>query len=638
MTLQLRDYQADLAMRAFRALANDGSAVIQLETGAGKTHIAAEMCRVWARAKKRIWFVAHRQEILDQARRIFDEAAISHGAGTLVEFRMIAAAVRGAKAKLGPDVLIFDECHHAPAESWATVVGACPKALRLGLTATPGRLDRKPLADYFTTIIQGPPARELRAKGYLAGYRYFAPVLPDLTQVKVRESEYDRGEITELMTGPSIVGDVVEHYRRHADGKRAVLFAVSIEASADMAARFNAAGIPALHIDAKTPDDERAAAIDSVRRGAVQVLCNVELFTEGFDLPAIDAVILLRPTRSLAFFRQMLGRGARPSSRDGKTVILDHAALVRDHGLPDEEYEWTLDGERPRRKIEIEGGERIRPRRCPECDAVHPWASVCEECGHEYAAGSREATELGGNLREMTRAPLGCVTLAQYGRMRGVSGCTPYSWVKKGMPTESGFVRPSRADEWRVKYRERIRAANSAQAKAFMSQAAVRAAVSNRMKAINSNVEVRAKASNRVKAWMSDPLNKQKRDNIARRLKESVASPEGRSAISVRMKEKMSSAEARTALSLKVKESLSSPEIRSLISDRVKQAARRPEVKSALSASAKARSSEPGAKAAFVARISSPCAREKRSAARRLSRANRDGVRIPPAGSETHDR
>ena len=416
--LELREYQSDLAARAFRALARSGSVVIQLETGAGKTHIAAEMCRVWVRMKKRVWFVAHRREILDQARAIFDEGAIKHGPGARVQFKMIAAAMKGGEP--GPDVVIFDECHHAAAESWRKVAEAHPKALRLGLTATPNRLDGAALSECFAEIEHGPAARDLRANGHLARYQYFAPVLPDLSAVKVRDKEYDRGSIAQIMTGASIVGDVVEHYRKHADGKRAILFAVSVAASQDMAARFNAAGIAARHVDAETSDEDRASAIRAFRAGRVRVLCNVELFTEGFDLPSIGAVILLRPTRSLALYRQMIGRGSRFMSPKARTVILDHAALVAEHGLPDEEYVWTLEGKPPRRKVEIEGGARARMRRCPKCSAVHEWALVCEECGHEYAVGPRDVTEVGGHLEEV-KIPYGCVNKHTFAKMMGYS-------------------------------------------------------------------------------------------------------------------------------------------------------------------------------------------------------------------------
>lgn len=636
MPLLLRDYQTSLAKRAARALEKSKSVVVQLETGAGKTHIAAKMCRAWHRQGKHVWFIAHRREILSQAQRIFEEAGIPHGSGKSIEFRMIASAVRASKQDMAPDVLIFDECHHAPAKTWAGVVASSPKALRLGLTATPGRLDGAPLGDYFAEMVQGPSPKELRDAGHLARYRYFAPVVPDLSHVKVRKEEYDRAAITEIMAGPSIVGDVVEHYQRHAAGKRAILFAVSVDASRDMAERFNRAGVPALHIDADTPDDERAAAIAAVRRGRVKVLCNVELFTEGFDLPAIDAVILLRPTRSLALFRQMLGRGARPSGRT-KTIILDHAALVAEHGLPDEEYAWTLDGKPPRRKIEIEGGARTRMRRCPECNAVHVWAAACEECGHEYVAGAREVTEIGGRLEEVSRPP-GCVTKSEYARMRGVNNPAVGKWVKKGMPTTQGFIDQQKADEWRINRRgaraeERLRTPGYV----TLAEYARMRGLSDSMpwlwkkrgiptlsgyvepqKADEWRQRYREEQSALASKSASERMTPERRAELSVMKKKQLSTPESREAITARMREYGSSPEGREANRIRTKSRMGTPAARAAASARAKKQMMNQELREALSARAKARLSNPEARAALsaraVAQMENPEARASLSA------------------------
>ena len=558
MPLQLRDYQANLAKRAAKALKDTGSVVIQLETGAGKTHIAAEMCRVWARKKMTVWFIAHRQEILDQARKIFDEGGIKHGPGTRIEFKMIAAATKGSDEP--PDIFVFDECHHTPAKSWACLIAASPNALRLGLTATPGRLDRKPLSDFFAEIVQGPSPKELREAGHLARYRYFAPVVPNLSGVKVRKAEYDRTQSVEIMTGAAIVGDVVEHYQRHASGQRAILFAVSVEASQDMARRFSAAGIPAVHVDARTPDDERAAATKALRDGRIKVLCNVELFTEGFDLPAIGAVILLRPTRSLALFRQMIGRGARPSGRS-KTVILDHAACVVEHGLPDEEYVWTLDDAPPHRKREIEGGGRTRMRRCPECSAVHEWDDECPDCGHEYS-GPREVTEIGGQLTEIagTEIPQGFITLAEYSAKYNVSRLALWKRIRKGMPNINGFVHPYQVSAF-MDSRQRL---ISEKAKQRMSTPEARAATSKKFHGNPSNVAKRnaALSDPRVIASRRDVI---RRPELQSKIREKIRSPEARKANSERGKARFALPAARSAHSVKMKEAMT-PERRAKLS------------------------------------------------------------------------
>ena len=590
--LKLRHYQSELVVRALRALARSGSVVVQLETGAGKTHIAAEMCRSWVRAKKRVRFIAHRREILDQARAVFDESGIKHGSGARVQFKMISAAMKGGEAP--PDVLIFDECHHAPAESWRKVAAAYPKALRLGLTATPNRLDGAALSDIFAEIEHGPAARDLRANGHLARYRYFAPVLPDLSSVKVRDREYDRGSIAEIMTGASIVGDVVEHYRKHAEGKRAILFAVSVAASEDMAARFNAARIPARHVDAATPDDERAAAIKAFRAGRVKVLCNVELFTEGFDLPAIDAVILLRPTRSLALFRQMIGRGARTTSPKSHTVILDHAALVAEHGLPDEEYVWTLDGKPPRRKVEIEGGERARMRRCPECNSVHEWADVCEECGHVYETDSRSTiTEIGGELRELKPEP-GYITRRQYRKSRDLSQWRIDVAIKQGKIhlNSSNMIHAETADKYFLRSRPNgLKCSEYARLRGY-SVGSIRQYVKLGMPIVGGLIDV-----NLADPWVSDfktRVKKEKTDRIVKAMKR----PEVRARASTISKLRLSTPEARNKLASDTRNYFNNhPEARLAAAKRLKKQMADPVAKekrkAAQSATMKARMADP---------------------------------------------
>lgn len=438
MTIALRQYQSAAAESALAAFGKHRGVVIQLPTGAGKTVVASHIASRWSSENKAVWFIGHRREIIDQARaRVGDFASLA----TVGKASELAAA--GA-----PYAIIIDEAHHIPAPSWSALAQSYPDALLLGLSATPGRLDGKALDAWFGAIVSGPSTRELIEAGHLARYRYFAPVLPDLEKVKVREGDYDRKSVETMMMGRAIVGDVVKHYREHADGQTAILFAVSVKASRDMAERFNAAGIAAAHIDGETPDDERDAAIEALRAGSIKVLCNVEVFTEGFDSPNVGAVILLRPTRSLTLCRQMIGRGMRPSADGEPVVILDHAGLIGEHGAPDVEYVWSLDGKPARRKIEIEGGERVRMRRCPECSACHEWAAACEDCGHEYAAGPRELTEISGRLEEVS-GPLGCVTRRAFAEMLGRRPHSLVFSIQNGMPVRpDGLIDVAAANRW----------------------------------------------------------------------------------------------------------------------------------------------------------------------------------------------
>ena len=436
----LRDYQTKLVDQTLTALQTNNGVVVQLATGAGKTVVAAELASILSKRGANVAFVAHRRELLQQARN------------KLGDFATVASIVEASRLPTAPDVLFFDECHRSAADSWQKLGELFPAAKVVGLSATPGRLDRKPLAPMFGEIVSGPPLRDLIRAGWLSDYRYFAPARPDLGAVKLREGEYDRAGAEAVMRSAIIVGDVVDHYRRLASGRPALLFAISVRASREMAERFNAAGIPAAHVDGETPDDERDAAFAAMRSGALKILCNVEIATEGVDLPDLGAVILLRPTKSLTLARQMIGRALRPSADPRPVVILDHANLYYDHQAPDVEHVWTLDGAEPRRKYEIEGGVRPRSRRCPTCAYVHAWGPVCLDCGHVYEDGPREATEIGGELAEIGAIELPWVTQVEYERMRGLRKSTVKYWVKNGLPRNSkGLIQVAAADEWRQK-------------------------------------------------------------------------------------------------------------------------------------------------------------------------------------------
>jgi superfamily II DNA or RNA helicase len=248
-------------------------------------------------------------------------------------------------------------------------------------------------------MVRGPSVRWLIDEGYLSRYRAFAPSTPDLTGVHTRAGDYIQTELDELMGQKAIVGNAVAHYRRLAAGKRAVAFCVSVKHSRNVAEQFRAAGFVAHHLDGETPREERRAAIQAFRDGHIQVLCNVDLFGEGFDLPAIEVAILLRPTKSLGLYLQQVGRALRPYPGKASALILDHAANMREHGLPCDDRDWSLEDRERRKKGEREDVEPIK--QCPQCYAVHAPAPACPECGHVYQAAPRKLTEVDGELQEI---------------------------------------------------------------------------------------------------------------------------------------------------------------------------------------------------------------------------------------------
>ena len=206
-------------------------------------------------------------------------------------------------------------------------------------------------------------------------------------------------ELVQAADKPTITGDAVNHYLKYARGKRAVVFCCSIEHSKHVVAQFGASGIPSSHVDGKTETTERDQAVRNFESGKILILSNVELFGEGFDLPAIEAAILLRPTQSLGLYLQQCGRALRPSPGKKEALILDHAGNCQRHGLPDEQRFWSLDGRKMRNKQAV---ENVSVKVCPQCFAAQfSGKPVCSNCGYKFPVESREVDQVEGELVEI---------------------------------------------------------------------------------------------------------------------------------------------------------------------------------------------------------------------------------------------
>lgn len=406
--MELRPYQTALLDDARAAFRNgDRSVLIQLPTGGGKTVSGSHMIGGSSRRGKVCWWLSHRRELIAQTSRTFSAVGITHGiiAGghssdphKLAQIGSVQTVARRLDRLAPPDLIIFDECHHLGAAQWAKIFEAFPEAKIVGLTATPWRLDGKGLGRWFNTMVNGPTVADLIENGSLSRYRLFAPSTPDLSGVATQMGDYKKDSLAAAMDKPSIVGDAVAHYRKLCTGKRAVAFAVNIEHSQHIVEQFRGAGIPAEHVDGTMDTNSRDAAIQRFIAGETLILSNCELFGEGFDVPAIEAAILLRPTKSLSLHLQQVGRALRPAPGKSEAIILDHAGNSLIHGLPDDDREWSLE-DRAKRKA----GEKstVAIKSCPSCFHIHRPAPACPQCGHAYVAAVREIEHVEGELQEV---------------------------------------------------------------------------------------------------------------------------------------------------------------------------------------------------------------------------------------------
>ena len=433
--IQLRPFQQDVRDQAYAQWAMGfRNLLIVIPTGGGKTVVFSD---VIAHNQGPCVAIAHRQELVTQIsqalarngvrHKIIGPASVARQCTTnhLVELRrnyidpMSRVAVAGVDTLVRHDandpwlrsvtLTVMDEAHHVLADNkWGTAMGMFPNARGLGVTATPVRADGQGLGAHadglMDTMIVGPGMRDLIGQGYLTEYRIFAPPSDlDLTSVPLSASgDFSPPKLAQAVHKSHIVGDVVSHYQRIAPGKLGVTFAVDVEAAGDMADAYRKAGVSAEVVSAKTPDALRASILRKFRAREVLQLVNVDLFGEGFDLPAIEVVSMARPTQSHGLFAQQFGRALRPLEGKDYAIIIDHVGNVHRHGLPDAHRAWTLD--RRERRAKNDTQSVIPTRTCPQCTSAYERIyTTCPYCGFYAEPAGRGAPEyVDGDLSELT--------------------------------------------------------------------------------------------------------------------------------------------------------------------------------------------------------------------------------------------
>jgi DNA repair protein RadD len=392
-------------------------------TGFGKTVCFATIASRAAAKGKSVVIVAHRVEIINQISAALTKIGIRHGriqpgktrTNDLIQVAMVQTLCRRVHEMAPPDLIVIDECHHAVAKSYMDICAAWPFSKILGVTATPQLLSGKGLREAFDVMVEAIPMSELIELGYLANYKYLAPpMVADISSVKTRMGDYAVDDLAAAMDKATVIGSAVNEYRKYLSGKTAIAFCVSIDHAEHTAQQFRDAGIRAQSVDGNMDPSRRAKLIDDLGTGALDVLTNCNIATEGTDIPAVGGAILLRPTKSIALYLQMVGRCLRPKPDGSAAIIIDHVGAVHTHGLPATARQWSLDGREKRQKNEV------KTKTCETCFRVfmvEPEWQKSAECGsdpvnatgcvltNDAPAKPRVLEQVDGVLSEITESP-----------------------------------------------------------------------------------------------------------------------------------------------------------------------------------------------------------------------------------------
>lgn len=392
--LTLRAYQ-NLAIDLVRARLKAGilRIILQLPTGAGKTVIAAFMMVGAIGKGMRVLVVAHRVELINQMVSKLILAGVPEASIGVIRSGdprarpgapiQVASVLSMRKTPMA-DLVIIDEAHRSSAASYKRIFEDLPNAIVIGLTATPERLDGRPLDMYQEIVVAAQPG-ELATAGYImAPIVYSVPLeaLPDLTGVRSVAGDYNRSQLATIVRKSVLIGSIVDHWLERAERRLTIVSAVTVAHAMDICKEFVARGIPAEHIDGNTKEQERKDILDRLRAGITLVVTQVDVWTEGVDIPEVKCIVLARPTESLTVYLQIVGRALRPG---GIPLILDHAGNVRFHGMPMEPRLYSLEGRRKRAK------DNSLAKTCKRCFAMFPAdAPACTVCGFEPSPEDRE--------------------------------------------------------------------------------------------------------------------------------------------------------------------------------------------------------------------------------------------------------
>ena len=353
--IELFDYQEDMKSRIEKALCLHRSVMAQMPTGTGKTYLLTAVIDSFVRAnsKAKVWIVAHRRELVSQidetVRKFHSYSSATSSLLSSVKAMSIQWLMKHYdEIEEEPGIIVIDEAHHALAKTYKEMWEKFPKAKFLGLTATPCRLNGKGFTDLFDILVQSWSVPEFISKGRLATYDFVSiksdgvtQRLIDSLQKRGADGDYQNKEMDMLLNKKPSIERLYQSLEEFGKDRKGIIYAINISHAQKITKLYQEHGVKAIAIDSKTPAVERQQDIEAFKKGDIQVLVNVDIFSEGFDCPDVEFVQLARPTLSLAKYLQMVGRGLRVAKGKKNCVIIDNVGLYRVFGLPSQVWNWN---------------------------------------------------------------------------------------------------------------------------------------------------------------------------------------------------------------------------------------------------------------------------------------------------------
>lgn len=365
----LRSYQQDAKEKIFSAWDECNNVMFQMPTGTGKTRLFTSIIsdiKAWGilhSMDAKILIIAHRIELIEQISENLGKYGITHGVIAGGKDRDLSLPVQvasiqtithhtneSAAREIKANFIIIDEAHHSMANSYRKLWSMYPDAKRLGVTATPWRMNHSGFRELYDKLIVSKPIEEFIQEGWLAPYEYYSIAPNDAIKTEIdsidefdMEGDYKVSALEKVVDTVKIRAHLLKSYQHYAIGKKGIIYSISRAHSDHICSEFSKAGVNIVRIDSETPRDTRRLYVKRFKEGSIDVIVNVDIFSEGFDCPDIEFIQLARPTKSLVKYLQQVGRGLRPTAGKTRCVILDNVGLHIEFGLPDADRDWKTD-------------------------------------------------------------------------------------------------------------------------------------------------------------------------------------------------------------------------------------------------------------------------------------------------------